>query len=61
VLKQEGIHGEHALKLGIAEKYIESFGEIAKESNTVIVPSNVADVSSMITQVMSIMKGIDKK
>jgi regulator of protease activity HflC (stomatin/prohibitin superfamily) len=61
VLKKEGIHGEQALQLGVAEKYIESFAEIAKEGNTVVVPSNIADVSSMVTQVLSVMKGINKQ
>lgn len=53
--------GNEAVNLSVAEKYIHAFGELAKESNTVIVPSNVSDISGMVTQVMSVMKGIQKK
>jgi regulator of protease activity HflC (stomatin/prohibitin superfamily) len=45
-LQTEG--GGEAMKLRIAEQYIEQFGELAKQGNTFVVPSNLSDVSSMI-------------
>ncbi len=47
--------GMEAVQLKVAEKYIVEFGHIAKASNTVVVPANVADVASMITTAMSVI------
>jgi len=54
-------HAQHAMKLSIAEKYVESFGQIAKEGNTIIVPANAADAASMIGQALSMYKSIQAK
>src|SRR5512142_255842 len=40
--------GPEAMQLRIAEQYIAAFGNIAKTGNTMIVPSNLADVASML-------------
>src|SRR4030065_307722 len=40
--------GMQAVNLKVAEKYVEAFAGIAKAGNTLIVPSNMADISSMI-------------
>jgi regulator of protease activity HflC (stomatin/prohibitin superfamily) len=40
--------GAEAMQLRVAEQYIAQFGELAKESNTLVLPANVADVASMI-------------
>ncbi len=45
--------GETAANLRIAEKYIAEFGKLAKENNTMIIPSNMGDISSMIATAMS--------
>ncbi len=45
-LQTEG--GGEAMRLRIAEQYIEQFGQLAKAGNTFVVPSNLSDVSSMI-------------
>ncbi len=45
-LHDEG--GSKAMQLRIAEDYIEQFGKLAKETNTLIIPSNLSDLSSMI-------------
>jgi regulator of protease activity HflC (stomatin/prohibitin superfamily) len=45
-LNEEG--GDAAMRLRIAEQYIDRFGELAKQGNTLIVPANVADIASMI-------------
>jgi hypothetical protein len=36
------------MNLRIAEKYIEEFGKLAKENNTMILPSNVADLAGIV-------------
>ena len=36
------------MQLRVAEQYIIRFGEIAKETNTVVIPANLADVGSII-------------
>jgi regulator of protease activity HflC (stomatin/prohibitin superfamily) len=40
--------GNEAMQLRIAEQYITQFGNLAKESNTLVVPANLSDVSSML-------------
>ncbi len=45
-LNQEG--GDKAMQLRVAEDYLERFGNLAKEGNTLIVPANLSDVASMI-------------
>ncbi len=47
--------GYEAVQLRVAEQYIGQFGELAKESNTVILPANVADVGAMITLAMKMI------
>ena len=53
-LNEEG--GESAMKLRVAEDYLEQFGNIAKEGNTLVVPANLADLSSMISLATNIVK-----
>lgn len=52
-LKLEG--GMEAVQLRIAEQYIEQFGNLAKSSNTLVLPANAADVGSMIALAMQVM------
>ncbi len=47
--------GITAAKIRLAESYIEQFGKMAKESNTMIIPSNVADTASMVASMMQIV------
>jgi regulator of protease activity HflC (stomatin/prohibitin superfamily) len=49
--------GYEAVQLRVAEQYIGQFGELAKESNTLVLPANVADVGSMIALAMAALKG----
>lgn len=53
--------GMNAVNLKVAERYVEAFGNLAKEGNTLIVPSNMSDLSTLIGSAMSIVKGTDKK
>lgn len=48
--------GETAANLRVAEKYIQEFGKLAKENNTMIIPANLGDISSMVASVMSVLK-----
>jgi hypothetical protein len=45
------------VQLRVAEQYIGQFGELAKKSNTLVLPANVADVGSMIALAMAAIKG----
>ena len=48
--------GFQAMQLRVAEQYIQQFGNLAKAGNTLIVPSNLADVSSVLATAMTIIK-----
>jgi regulator of protease activity HflC (stomatin/prohibitin superfamily) len=48
--------GFEAVQLRVAEQYIMQFGALAKESNTMVLPTNVADVGSMITLAMNMIR-----
>ena len=47
--------GYEAVQLRVAEQYIGEFGELAKKSNTIVLPANVADVGSMIALAMKMI------
>lgn len=53
-IEMEG--GREAVQLKVAEKYIEQFGNLAKVGTTMIVPANLADVSSMIASAMNVIQ-----
>lgn len=48
--------GLEATNLKVAEQYIEAFGNLAKETNTLLLPTQAGDVSNMIATAMSIIK-----
>ena len=48
--------GMDAVNLKVAEKYVEAFGNVAKEGNTLILPGNLADMGTMVATAMSIVK-----
>lgn len=43
-----------AISLSIAEKYVDAFGQLAKEGTAVVVPGNVGDMGGMIAQAMAV-------
>jgi regulator of protease activity HflC (stomatin/prohibitin superfamily) len=53
--------GYEAVQLRVAEQYVHAFGELAKETNTMILPANAADVAGMITTAMAAIKQKDAK
>jgi regulator of protease activity HflC (stomatin/prohibitin superfamily) len=46
--------GSEAVSLKIAEQYVAAFGELAKTTNTVLLPVNLAEPASMVAQAMNI-------
>lgn len=48
--------GQEAVQLRVAEQYITKFGELAKTTNTLILPATVSDVGSMIALAMNAVK-----
>ena len=53
-LNAEG--GDKAMQLRVAEDYLDRFGNLAREGNTLIVPANLSDVSSMIGAATTVFK-----
>jgi regulator of protease activity HflC (stomatin/prohibitin superfamily) len=53
--------GPEAMRLRIAEEYVEEFGKLAKSSNTIVLPANLSDIGSMITLATSIFSGASEK
>jgi regulator of protease activity HflC (stomatin/prohibitin superfamily) len=49
--------GHEAMQLRIAEQYVEQFGRLAKEANTLVVPANLSDVASMLALATRVMRG----
>jgi len=48
--------GMEAVQLRVAEKLVEQFGHLAKQGNTLILPANFGDMSSLIATAMSVVK-----
>ena len=49
-------HGKEAVELRIAEQYLDQFGKLASENNTMIIPQNMSDISGMIATATSVFK-----
>ncbi|KAH8170919.1 SPFH domain / band 7 family protein [Sarocladium implicatum] len=49
---EDGARG--AISLTVAEKYVDAFGKLAKESTAVVVPGNVGDIGGMIATGLSV-------
>ena len=47
--------GNDAVKLKVAEQYVEAFSKLAKENNTMIMPANIADVGGLVAAGMNIV------
>ena len=48
--------GMNAVNLQVAEKYVEAFSKLAKEGNTLVVPANLGDLSTLVTSAMTMVK-----
>lgn len=49
-------NGKEAVKLRIAEQYLNEFGKLASENNTMIIPQNMSDISGVIATATSVFK-----
>ena len=48
--------GADAVNLRIAQQYLDEFGKLAKTNNTMIIPSNLADIAGVIKTATSVIK-----
>jgi regulator of protease activity HflC (stomatin/prohibitin superfamily) len=48
--------GEQAVQLKVAEKAVDAYGQLARTNNTMIVPGNMTEVSSLIATAMAVFK-----
>ncbi|MCC7600638.1 paraslipin [Janthinobacterium sp. FW305-129] len=48
--------GEDAVNLKVAEQYVGAFAQLAKTNNSIIVPANLGDMSSLIATAMQVVK-----
>jgi len=46
---------KNAAALSVAEQYVNAFNKLAKVNNTLILPSNVGDVSTFVAQVHKLL------
>ncbi len=53
--------GEKAVALKLAEQYIAAFSDLAKESNTILLPAQTGDAGSMVAQALSVFNAIQEK
>ena len=56
-IRNEG--GSEAVNLQLAEKYIAEFGNLAKECNTLVIPSNLSDVAGFVKGASNVLE-LDK-
>jgi hypothetical protein len=47
--------GMEAANLKVAQQYIDAFANLAKASNTLIVPANAADIAGFVTTAMTVL------
>jgi regulator of protease activity HflC (stomatin/prohibitin superfamily) len=50
-----GKGGMEAANLKVAQEYIHAFSELAKQSNTLIIPANTSDIASLVTTAMTVL------
>lgn len=52
--------GSDAVNLRVAEQYIIEFGKLAKENNTLIIPSDLGDVGSMVASITKTLDAVKR-
>ena len=58
-LQREG--GDVAANLRVAEQFVSEWGKLAKESNTMIIPANMGDVSGLVATAMTVLDKTKEK
>ncbi|MCH2098303.1 MAG: paraslipin [Pseudomonadales bacterium] len=51
--------GREAMNLRIAEQYVVQFGKLADQNNTIILPSNLADVGGIVAGLATVLDGLN--
>ncbi|HOK74198.1 MAG TPA: SPFH domain-containing protein [Bacteroidales bacterium] len=54
-------NGLNAVNLRIAEQYLTEFGKLAKQNNTIILPSNLTDVGGIIATATAVFNEVKDK
>ncbi len=52
--------GISAVNLKVAEQYVAAFANLAKTGNTLIVPSNLSDLATLVTSVTTMFKAQER-
>ena len=52
--------GFNAVNLKVAEQYVAAFANLAKTSNTLIVPSNLSDLAGLVSTAMTVFKAQER-
>ena len=50
------VAGIIAVNFKVAEMFVEAFGNIIKQGNTMILPGNAADIAAMVATAMQVVK-----
>lgn len=58
-INEEG--GLNAVNLRIAEQYLNEFGNLAKTNNSMIIPTDLADIAGIVKAASSVIKDTSKK
>ena len=53
--------GHEAVNLRVAEQYLGEFGKLAQKSTSMIVPSNVSDISGTLAAIMQVIKTVPQQ
>ncbi|XP_006277902.2 stomatin-like protein 2, mitochondrial [Alligator mississippiensis] len=53
-------NGNAAASLSVAEQYVNAFSHLAKDTNTILLPANTGDITSMVTQALGIYGALTK-
>jgi regulator of protease activity HflC (stomatin/prohibitin superfamily) len=53
--------GQSAANLRVAEQYLTEFGKLAQASNTLVIPSNVSDLTGMVTTALTALQKVQTK
>ena len=47
--------GQQAANLKVAEQYVEAFANLAKQSNTLVIPANASDLAGFVATAMTVV------
>ena len=54
-------NGKDAVNLRIAEQYIKEFGNLAKQNNTMIIPSTLSDIAGFVASAVKVIDTVKEK